>query len=162
MEVIDDAGLGQMLKWSGARQCMLNGRGFVGLWFYRSVREVVLGAEKNAFAMIGRFSVPRFAIALGALSICELGAWAALAAGAGWVLALAAATLGLAAVVQLAVARWLGRPLLPTLLAPLGWLVFVFAALRSMVLTLRRGGITWRGTHYSLAALRRGRRYVQA
>lgn len=162
MEVIDDAALGQMLKWSGARQRVLNARGFVGLWFYRSVRDIVVGMEKNAFAMLGRFDVPRFAIALAALSVCELGAWVVLAAGAGWPAALAAATLALAALVQLAVARWLDRPLLPTVLAPLGWLVFVFAALRSMVLTLRRGGITWRGTHYPLAALRRGRRYVHA
>lgn len=162
MEVIDDAALGQMLKWSGARQRVLNARGFVGLWFYRSVRDIVVGMEKNAFAMLGRFDVPRFALALAALSLCELGAWVVLAAGAGWPVELAAATLALAALVQVAVARWLGRPLLPTVLGPLGWLVFVFAALRSMVLTLRRGGITWRGTHYPLAALRRGRRYVHA
>jgi hypothetical protein len=160
MEVIDDAALGQVLKWSGARPCVLNGRGFVGLWFYRSVRDVVVGIEKNAFAMLGRFSVPRFAAVLTALSVCELGALVTLAAGAGWPFVLAAATLALAALVQLAVARWYGRPLLPTVLAPLGWLVFAFAALRSAVLTLRRGGITWRGTHYPLAALRRGRRYV--
>jgi glycosyltransferase involved in cell wall biosynthesis len=162
MEVIDDAALGQMLKWSGARQRVLNARGFVGLWFYRSVRDVVVGMEKNAFAMLGRFDVPRFALALAALSLCELGAWVVLAAGAGWPAVLATATLALAALVQLAVARWLARPLLPTVLAPLGWLLFAFAALRSMVLTLRRGGITWRGTHYPLAALRRGRRYVHA
>jgi hypothetical protein len=118
--------------------------------------------EKNAFAMLGRYSVPRFAIALAALSVCELGAWAALAAGAGWPVALAAATLALAAVAQLEVARWLGRPLLPTVLAPLVWFVFAFAAVRSLVLTLRRGGITWRGTHYPLAALRAGRRYMHA
>ncbi|HWO26772.1 MAG TPA: glycosyltransferase family 2 protein [Kofleriaceae bacterium] len=162
MEVIDDAALGQMLKWSGARQRVLNARGFVGLSFYSSVRDIVVGMEKNAFAMLGRFDVPRFAVALAALSVCELGPWVVLAAGAGWTFALAAATLALAAIVQLAVARWLGRPLWPTVLAPLGWLTFVFAALRSMVLTLRRGGITWRGTHYPLAALRRGRRYVHA
>lgn len=162
MEVIDDVGLGQMIKWSGARQCVLNGRGFVGLWFYRSVREAVLGIEKNAFALLGRFSVPRFAVVLAALSLGELGAWATLAAGTGWPVALAASTLALAAVVQLEVARWLGRPLLPTVLAPLGWFVFVFAAVRSLVLTLWRDGITWRGTHYPLAALRAGRRYLHA
>jgi hypothetical protein len=162
MEVIDDAGLGQLLKWSGARQCVLNGRGFVGLWFYRSVREVVSGMEKNAFAMIGRFSVPRFGVAMTALAVCELGAVAALAVGTGWSVALAAATIALAVSVQVAVAGWLGRPLLPTVLAPLGWAVFAFAALRSMAITLRRGGITWRGTHYPLVALRRGRRYVHA
>jgi hypothetical protein len=162
MEVIDDAALGQMLKWSGARQGVLNGRGLVGLWFYRSVRDVVLGMEKNAFAMLGRLSVPRFSIALGVLSLCELGAPIALAASSGWPLALACATLVISLGVQVAVARWLERPLLPVVLSPLAWLVLVFGALRSTLLALVRGGITWRGTHYPLAALRRGRRYVHA
>jgi len=33
--------------------------------------------------------------------------------------------------------------------------VFLFALVRSMVLTLRRNGVVWRGTHYPLDELRR-------
>ena len=55
-----------------------------------------------------------------------------------------------------------GRPrssrALPTLLAPLGFLILGYAILRSMVQTLRRGGVVWRETHYPIAMLRAGQR----
>jgi hypothetical protein len=72
-------------------------------------------------------------------SLCELGAFGVLAAGSGWLFVLAGSAIGLAVTVQLVVARWLGRPLLPALLAPVAWLVFVFAARRSMPAATRDG-----------------------
>jgi hypothetical protein len=158
MEVVDDAGLGQLLKWSGARSCVINARGFVGLAFYTSVRDVVLGMEKNAFAVLGRFDVARFLILLGALCTLELAPLAALAVAP----MLAVPTIVCAIVSQLAIARWIDRPLASAALLPVGIVVFAFGGIRSMILTLRRGGIAWRGTHYPLAALRAGRRLVIA
>ena len=43
------------------------------------------------------------------------------------------------------------------LFLPLGAAVFGYAVLRSMVVTLRRGGIVWRGTFYPLRELRANR-----
>jgi hypothetical protein len=40
---------------------------------------------------------------------------------------------------------------------PLGALLFTYMLLRSTFITLRQGGITWRGTFYSLEELRRRR-----
>jgi hypothetical protein len=160
LEIIDDAALGQALKWSGARQAVLNACGFVGLSFYGSVREAVLGVEKNAFAAMGRFNALRALAAMAAFLIGELGAPMAMLGGHGWVRAVAAAAFVALIVAQLQVGRWLGRPALPSLLAPLGAIIVLVAAMRSMVLTLRRGGVQWRGTLYPLDALRRGMRYV--
>jgi len=39
---------------------------------------------------------------------------------------------------------------------PIGGLVFSYALLRSMVVTLWQGGIVWRGTFYPLEELKRG------
>ena len=39
---------------------------------------------------------------------------------------------------------------------PLGATVFVFILLRSTLITLKQGGIYWRGTFYKLDELRRG------
>jgi hypothetical protein len=75
---------------------------------------------------------------------------------------LAGATVVFALVTQLAIARWLDRPAVSALFSPFGVAVFACGGIRSMVLTLRRGGIAWRGTHYPLAALRDGRRLVHA
>jgi hypothetical protein len=41
-------------------------------------------------------------------------------------------------------------------LHPVGATLFVYIMLRSMVLTLGRGGVVWRGTFYPLDELRKG------
>jgi len=40
---------------------------------------------------------------------------------------------------------------------PLGAALLTYMLLRSTLITLRQGGITWRGTFYSLDELRRSR-----
>jgi len=72
---------------------------------------------------------------------------------------IAVATLLIATAREFAVARWMRRPLLPAVFAPIGLMMMYVGALRGMILTLRRDGIEWRGTRYPLAALRRGRRF---
>jgi glycosyltransferase involved in cell wall biosynthesis len=161
MEVVEDVALGQMLKWSGAKAGIVNARGFVGLAYYTSILEALRGMEKNCFAALGRFSVLRFVVLVGALVVADFGGLGVLCAGSGWPRILSAATLVVALANHLVVARWLRRPLLPSLLAPLGLVVLYVGAFRAMILALVRGGIDWRGTRYSLAALRRGMRYVQ-
>ncbi len=39
---------------------------------------------------------------------------------------------------------------------PLGAVIFIYMLARSTVVTLRQGGVTWRGTFYPLEELRRG------
>ena len=39
---------------------------------------------------------------------------------------------------------------------PLGAVIFIYMVLRSMFITLRQGGVVWRGTFYPLDKLRRG------
>jgi hypothetical protein len=41
-------------------------------------------------------------------------------------------------------------------LHPVSTTLFVYITLRSMVLTLSRGGVVWRGTFYPLEELRKG------
>jgi hypothetical protein len=47
-------------------------------------------------------------------------------------------------------------PLYYFFLHPVGAALFIYLTLRSMALTLSRGGVVWRGTFYSLEELRRG------
>ena len=58
MEVGDDVGLGMMLKQSGARSCLVNAHGLLGLHWYRTLPEMAHGAEK-AYATAARCSLAR-------------------------------------------------------------------------------------------------------
>jgi hypothetical protein len=58
---------------------------------------------------------------------------------------------------SLGTARMMGFPIAVGLLYPWAVLVLSFIILRSMVLTLRQGGVRWRDTFYSLADLRKAR-----
>jgi hypothetical protein len=57
-------------------------------------------------------------------------------------------------IIGAAVARREREPILPALLAPLGFGVIPVIILVSMTLTLTRGGVRWRGRLYPLAELR--------
>jgi hypothetical protein len=46
------------------------------------------------------------------------------------------------------------EPVLPALLAPFGFAMLAVVLLNSMLVTLRNGGVVWRGTLYPLNELR--------
>ena len=160
LEVIDDLALGQMLKLHGAHARVVNAAGSVWLDFYPSVSEFVRGGEKNSFALLGGFSYVRLALVLGTLLGLELGACLPLALpGTPWfVRAGAALALALTTLNGLLVNRWLDRSAREVWLWPFAIVVLAFGGVRSAWLALLRGGIVWRDTRYSIAALRAGRR----
>lgn len=160
MEVVDDIGLGQLLKRSGARSSLALGRDRVSLHWYYSLSEMLRGTEKNAFAALARFSYLRllaFTLIYPALEISPL--LALLPVGVSWLPSVGGVALVCAFFAIRVISRWLRQPLLPGLLFPAGAILVAFAALRSGVLALLRGGLMWRGTLYPTALLREGQRY---
>jgi len=166
MEVGDDLGLGMMLKRSGARSCLVNAHGLLGLHWYRTLGEMAHGAEK-AYATAAHCSLTRVAVLCLGMLAMEWAPLAALAAsgigfrsvwhvpGLFWsgVAMLAAAFGG-----SLIITRWARSRLWPSLLFPLAAAVAAAVMLRSGWLGYRRGGIVWRGTLYPKAELLAGRR----
>lgn len=150
--VVDDLELGRLVKKQGFRQAAVRGEDFLEVRWQVGLAGVVRGVEKNAFAGLG-YSAGR------ALAACVgLVAWGILpflAAPVGAAKALWAASAVLAIGCQAALARLTRLPVWSAAFFPLGIGVLVYAIARSTLLTLRYGGIEWRGTFYSLAALRR-------
>lgn len=161
LEIADDGALGQLLKWSGARQAVLNGRGFVGLHYYRSLGEGFRGMEKNAFAAV-RFSLTRALAGMAVIALAEIGPLLLLPSGDSTLRGAGALALVTLAVTQAAFARWLARPIFSALFTPLGALLLIASTARSTFMTLARQGVEWRGTRYPLALLRRHMRMVLA
>jgi GT2 family glycosyltransferase len=152
MEIVEDLGLARRIKRAGLRQRVAFGRDLVRLHWAAGVPGLIQVMTKNIFAAVN-FRIP---LLLG---------------GCAWLLGFCILpfvlvwdpAFTLPAVVSVAAIAWgfvlMGRPsglsAWNALLAPFAAAIFVFTMLRSMLTTLRQGGVIWRGTFYSLAMLRK-------
>ncbi|MFH1418457.1 MAG: glycosyltransferase family 2 protein [Planctomycetota bacterium] len=159
LDVVDDLALGQMLKQHGARGGVVNGHGYVGVRWYESVMDMARGAEKAALASFAGFSVVRLVAICLATLILELAPFVGVFAFGQPVLqAIAAGGIVLSVVAQLIPSLSFGRPWWPALFVPVATILSVGILLRAGWLTVRRGGMLWRGTLYPMEMLRRGAR----
>jgi hypothetical protein len=160
LELADDMTLGKMLKRAGARSSLMSGRGLLRVAFYDSVAAMARGSERAGFTSLGNFSALRLAFGMTLMLALELAPFVALLPwGVPWLPWLGAALCALSFGVSIGAAAWLRRPLASALLWPVGSLLTALFGLRAGILGAVRGGIYWRGTFYSTAALRPGRRY---
>ncbi len=149
----DDIKLGKIIKDAGYSQEMLFGRGSVAVEWYASLGEVIRGLEKNSLAGV-EYSV--VAIVSAALSQLLLLVWPfiALLFTSGWTLMLYAVTCALLVAAYASQTKQVGVPRWYAIGAPFSAALFAWIVLRATWITLRNDGISWRGTHYPLAALK--------
>lgn len=153
MEVIEDMGLGWKIKQAGCRSCMVLGLGLVSIRWIVGPFGVVRNIEKNAFAATRYRLFPAIFLSLG-LALQIVAPLVAIALG-GWALAAGLLTYFGIAMTMHANRRLNGlSPLCAVFFAPASAIIW-YALVRSIVLTLLRGGVRWRGTLYPLAELRR-------
>jgi glycosyltransferase involved in cell wall biosynthesis len=154
LEVVDDLKLGETIKKAGLRQDVVFGRDLVRLRWPVGAAGVVANLEKNLFAFL------KFRISL-VLAVCVLTFFLCVCPflgvflAPGWAKAGFGAAIAMIALVYTLSARYMGSSALLFLTCPVAALVFNFAALQSAFLALRDGAITWRGTKYSLAELKK-------
>jgi hypothetical protein len=159
MEVVDDVSLGMMVKRSGFKCDMVHGRGFIGLHWYRSFKDMSNGMGRALFSSIGNYRSSLLVLTASTGFIMDMIAYAALIPmGIPWLPFLAAGLILLTLLVSVLTARLLGLGLLPALLLPLGNMIIFGLSLVSAVTNGIRGGISWRGTFYSKKELKKGRR----
>ncbi len=155
LEVVDDMRLGALLARAGFRTRAYDAAHDVEVEWGATVPGILRGLEKNLFAHYGYSVGAIVAITafLGALFVLALaGPWTGTLPG--WIAFGGFAALSIPGAILCRRAR--ASPL-PGLLLPLGGMVLVAAMVRSMWVTLRRGGVRWRDTFHPLAELRAGR-----
>ncbi len=158
MEVVDDMGLGLMLRESGARTLFALTRERLWLTWYPSLCALFHGLEKNGFAVAGyRLERLLTIVCLFFASAFALPA-ALLYPGVPFLWAFGLLTLITIATTALVARHRLGWRLFPFFFAPAALLVAPCILARAGFLCLRRGGIIWRGTAYALKDLRAGQR----
>lgn len=155
MEVIEDVKLGKLVKRHGFRSGTTIGYERLKLRYEEGLGSIIRAFTKNSFAAM-RFSVSLALAGLAALLGASVLPFAALAFTEGTPRLLA----GIAALTAAGLQAWVGILLrfspLYGLTHPLGALIFAYSGLRSMVVTLRQGGVRWRDTFYPLDELRKG------
>ncbi len=145
-----------MLKRAGARQLFAVAGPLVRVEWYPSLAAAVRGLEKNSLAAVG-YSLPT--LIGGSIGQLLLISWPFAAV---FVTGGPTRALNLAAVLVIVATHALllrGTSLRPwtALALPVGFIMLVFTTVRSALVTRLRGGVSWRGTFYSLDELRGGR-----
>lgn len=157
LEVLDDIELGRLMGAARLRQDILLGHGMVAVEMYHSVLEMFHGIQKNVFTFLDYSALKLVAATLITFAF-SIWPWAGiiLAGGAArWVNVATAAGI-VALYVHLAprfgYSRWCVAYL------PLTGLISAFLFWQIAIRTWMNGGITWRGTFYSLSDIRARRR----
>jgi glycosyltransferase involved in cell wall biosynthesis len=156
LEVVDDIKLGESIKSAGLRQDVVFGPDLVSLRWAVGAAGVVANLEKNLFAFL------RFRISL-VLAVCAVTFFLCVCPflgfvmAPGWARAPFAVAVAMIALAYTLTGRYMASSPWMFLTCPVAALVFNFATLQSAFLALRDGAITWRGTKYSLAELRKKR-----
>jgi cellulose synthase/poly-beta-1,6-N-acetylglucosamine synthase-like glycosyltransferase len=155
MEIIEDMRLGKLIKDHGLAQRNVLGNDLLLLPWGSGAVHIINNLTKNFFALM-HFSVLR---ALGACFLLLffnitpfLGVWLA----HGW--AKVPFGISLLSILCMYIGMSWNTPIWPQyfFLHPISTGMLIYAMMVSMITTLRHNGVIWRGTHYSLADLRRG------
>ena len=152
LQVVEDLALGRRVKHFGFRQRFVRGQGLVRVHWASGVPGLVRVMTKNTFAATNYHP---WLLLLGCLWLvwfCILPFVNAIRFVPDY-----PATLSVACIVYAyyLISRITGLKLWNAALAPIAAAIFIFTLLRSMLTTLRQGGVEWRGTFYPLAELRK-------
>jgi glycosyltransferase involved in cell wall biosynthesis len=155
MEVVDDMKLAKIVKLGGFRSRVGVAEHFVSVRWHAGVGNVIRGVTKNFFAALG-YSLPFATVAFLGMLLVNVFPFVAVIFGHGWVRGLAAVSVVIALAFHVGVDLTMKVSPLYALTHPVGALFFCYMIARSVVVTLWRGGVEWRGTFYRLEELRKG------
>ncbi|MCR8635255.1 glycosyltransferase [Paenibacillus radicis (ex Xue et al. 2023)] len=151
----DDLQLGIRVKQAGLRQRLASGREHIAVEWYSSLGEAVRGLEKNLFSGFHyRISLALLGV-LGQLLMFFF-PFLAIFLLDGWPLWLYTGAILILLVLYLRLIRYLiGHNGKEVIVLPLTVCLLCYIIIRSVWLTVRQGGIYWRGTFYPLDELKK-------
>ena len=155
MEVVDDMKLGKIVKQAGFRTCVGIAQDAVVVRWHAGLGSIVRGVTKNFFAGAG-YNVAFVALSAAGLLLTNVAPFVAVFLAHGWIRLFAAISVAIALGFHVGVNIVMRVSPLYALTHPIGALLFCYMLLRSTAVTLRHGGVTWRGTFYPLEDLKRG------
>jgi hypothetical protein len=155
LEVLDDMKLGKVVKNAGFRQRNVFGDDLISLHWAKGAWGMVENLTKNFFAVLS-FQWWRVLASCCAFAFLNLLPFAGVWMVHGWQRLLYAVALLSMFGIYVGMSRRSPIPPYYLLLHPISTALFLYILLRSMSVTLWRGGVVWRGTRYPLEELRKG------
>jgi glycosyltransferase involved in cell wall biosynthesis len=155
MEVLDDMKLGKVMKNAGFAQRVVFGDGLLSIRWAKGALGVVKNFTKNFFAVMS-FQWWRTVATAVALIYLNLLPFFCIWFASGWSRAGYLVALFSIFLIYAGMSLRTKIPAYYFFLHPLSTGLFLYALLWSMFVTLRDGGVTWRGTKYPLEELRKG------
>jgi glycosyltransferase involved in cell wall biosynthesis len=155
LEVADDMMLGKLVKRSGFRQMLMQGRELVSERWVEGLQGVVRILEKNAFAGLN-YSVFLLLGTSVALVFFDIVPFLAVFFAEGLALYFFAGSLAILFLIHLAGQKYQPLALATFPMHPLGSLLMLFVIWRSAITILKNKGVWWRETFYSLETLKKG------
>jgi len=154
-EVLDDMKLGKVVKAAGYSQRNVFGEDLISIRWARGALGVVRNLTKNFFAVMS-FQWPRAVLSCLALAFLNLMPFVGVWLAHGWAKVPYAIALLSMYLIYYGMSGMSSVPSYYFFLHPVSTLLFVYTMMRSMMVTLWHGGVTWRGTKYPLEELKRG------
>jgi len=154
-EVLDDMKLGKIVKNAGYAQRNVYGADLISLRWVKGAMGMVNNLTKNFFAVLS-FQWWRLLLSAFALAFLNLTPFLGIWFAHGWARLPYAVALASIFGIYVGMSWESDVPAYYFVLHPIGATLFVYILLRSMILTLARGGVVWRGTFYPLEDLRKG------
>lgn len=158
MEVLDDVGLGLMLKRQGFSASLSISNKDISVVWYRTLSEMINGLEKNSFLASAQGKYLKLLVLLVFLFLYLSAPIMVILLGVDYAKIAGFIALLSFVVSAIYVSRRLERSLLHLLLRPIGLLIIAFIIFRSAFKSMKQGGIYWRGTFYSMKELLHGQR----
>jgi len=155
LEILDDMKLGKVVKTAGYVQRNVFGEDLISIHWARGAMGVVSNLTKNFFAVLS-FQWWRTLMSCFGLAFLNLMPFLGVLLAHGWARLPYAIALFCMFAIYVGMSSRSDIPPYYFLLHPVSTTLFVYILLRSMILTLSRGGVVWRGTFYPLDELRRG------
>lgn len=153
LSVDEDMRIGQALKFAGYRPGLVMGRNQVSVRWQVGLGGMIRGLEKNFYAALDFSPVEVIAGAFG-LTVAGVMPHVGLFVGPWWARLVCALGVASIAVVLHGAEGINGMRWYHALALPIGALACVAALIRSVFVTLKNGGVRWRGHLYPLAELK--------
>lgn len=153
LAVIDDIGLGALIKRAGYVTRVATGVDMVSVHWATGAMGIVRTLSKNSYALFGfrwYIAVPALLFSLSA----HLGPFVFVFLAPGWSKVPFAVVLATLFYFYVALRPFFDIPLRYFVLHPVGSVLMNYTVARSMFVTIRDGGVTWRGTLYPIERLR--------